>query len=222
MSKSEQSLSILSQGTFEYYEVTEHGITFRPATPKGTWLRAVQQLCGMFEGAEMTRQRALMMLADALNYGQDEYGEEFAQAIDGTREALGLSPKTIANAQWVYGKIDASRRRDGLTLGHMSVIASLPVEAQETMMVTAIMEHMTVSQLKETVAEIHPKTKRGKDRKKKAKANENTDTAESILQKLSDSSAWLKANKPTEKMKQPLADCHLAFRRKWQTGVKKK
>jgi hypothetical protein len=119
--------SILTQGSFKFYTVTEHGIEFKPNTPRADWLEVMKRLCDMFEGAEMTKQRSLMLLADAANYGESEYGEEFAQAIEGMRQALGLTPKTVANAQSVYKRIEASRRRDGLTLGHYSVIAPLPI-----------------------------------------------------------------------------------------------
>lgn len=123
--------SILQQGSFRFYTVSEHGIEFKPNTPQDEWLATMKRLCDMFEGAEMTKQRSLMLLADAANYGESEYGEEFAQAIEGMRQALGLTPKTIANAQHVYKRIEASRRRDGLTLGHYSVIAPLPVNEQD-------------------------------------------------------------------------------------------
>lgn len=218
----EQQLSILDTGERKFFTVSEHGIEFRPATPKGDWLDTVSQLCAMYEGAALTKERTLMLLADALNYGEQSYGEEFAQSISNTRQALGLSPKTIANAQWVYGKIEAVRRKSGLTLGHMSVLASLPTEEQDILMSTAIEENMTVSDLKEHVAEHHPKTKRGKTRKTKA-AGASTDNADSITQKLSDAAKWFAdGNKPTEKMKNDLAACHLAFRRKWQSGKAKK
>lgn len=219
----EQQLSILDQGEFKFFTVTSHGISFRPATPRGVWLETVQKLCQMFEGAEMTRQKCLMLLADAMNYGQDEYGEEFAQAIEGMRQALGLTPKTIANAQAVYKKIEPSRRRDGITLGHYSVISALePAEQEEFMdMALADPKHtFTVDELKNEVAAAHPKTKRGKERKTKPK--EGKDNTASILQKLIDSSNWFSENEPTEKMKGPLSKLHLAFRRKWQSGKAKK
>lgn len=172
-SPSEEALgttSIMTQGGFEFYTVMERGMTFKPETPKEHWLEAVRKLCGMYEGATITRERALMMLADALNFGYDAYGEEFSQAIDGARSALGLTPKTIANAQWVYKSIEPYRRRDELTLAHYSVIAGFDANEQEQFIATALADPkhaMTVKELKEAVAEAHPKTKRGKDRTSK-------------------------------------------------------
>lgn len=209
--------SILQQGSFRFYTVSEHGIEFKPNTPQDEWLATMKRLCDMFEGAEMTKQRSLMLLADAANYGESEYGEEFAQAIEGMRQALGLTPKTIANAQHVYKRIEASRRRDGLTLGHYSVIAPLPVNEQDEFMdrVLANPQHtLTVAELKTEVATVHPETKRGQRRKVKEKAVE--ETSATVLQKLIDASNWFSEHAPTEKMKGPLSKLHLAYRRKWK------
>lgn len=212
--------NILTVGTFDFYSVSQHGITFKAETPKGQWLHAVEKLCKMYENTEFAKQRTLMLLADALNWGEETYGEEFAQAIDNTREHLGLSPKTIANAAWVYGKIDASRRRDGLTLGHYSVIAGLTPEQQDVFMASVLVDHLTVKELKEEVATAFPKTKRGKKRKTEAKADDG-DTAETVLHKLSDCANWLLSNAPTEKMKADMIEIYKVYRRKWQPGRKK-
>lgn len=205
---------ILTVGKFDFYAVSEHGMTFVPETPRAEWLDAVKRLTHFYEGSEMARERCLMCLADALNFGELAFSEEFAQAIDSTREALGLSPKTIANAQWVYKKIDASRRRDGITLGHYSVIAALEPETQDRFINEALREHMTVSTLKEHVAEHHPKTKRGQKRATKPKATfSNTDDAESITLKLAECAAWLTPELVTKEMKDSLGYCYKLYRR---------
>lgn len=100
-----KTLSILDQGKFDFYSVTETGIDFKPETPRADWLKVVESLCNMFEGTVLAKERTLMLLADSLNFGQDAFGEEYAQAIDDTKAALGLSPKTVANAQSIYKKI---------------------------------------------------------------------------------------------------------------------
>lgn len=208
-------LSILDQGEFQNFSVSEHGITFKQETPQEDWLKAVQSLCGMYEGTELARQRTLMLLADALNFGEASYGESFSQAIDSTRQALGLTPKTIANAQWTYKRIEPARRRSGISLGHYSVLASLNPEEQEKYFDQIETHHLTVQSLKETVAEDHPKTKRGTNRKT------SEDDDKSILQKLEECSHYFIDHSPTEKMKFQLAALHLAYRRKWQSGRRK-
>lgn len=183
---------------------------FKAETPREIWLESVQKLCGMYEGTELARQRTLMLLADALNFGEKTYGEDFAASIDGAREALGLSPKTLANAQWTYGKIDASRRRDGITLGHYSVVAALEEKEQEKYFDQILNHKMTISVLKEIVTEEHPKTARGTKRK----TGEDTDTT--ILEKLESCSHYFVDHNPTEGMKFQLRALNLVYRRKWQ------
>lgn len=219
------TLSILTQGQFTFYTVTEHGITFALDTPQEAWLDVMEKLCGMFEGAEMAKQRALQLVADAMNYGETAYGEAHAQAINGMRQALGLNPKTIANAQSVYKRIEASRRRDGLTLSHYSLLAPLPIEDQERFMDKALKDPkhtLSVAELKEEVAITHPKTKRGKTRTTKPKPGK--ETAATALAKLIDVSNWLSehVDEVNEKWKAALEKAHLVYRRKWQSGVKKK
>lgn len=148
--------NILTVGNFLFWSVSQYGIEFKSSTPRDEWLDAVKRLCLMHDGAAMTRERTLMLLADSLNFGEQAYGEEFAQAIDGTREALGLSPKTIANAKWVYGKIQCSFRKDGLRLGHYTAIAALEPDQQEKYIELALQDKMSIETLKEIVREAHP------------------------------------------------------------------
>lgn len=208
-------LSILDSGDFTQYTVTQHGITFKAGTSREFWLDAVSKLCAMYEGTELAKQRTLMLLADSLNFGQEAFGESFAQAIDDMRQHLGLTPKTIANAQSVYAKIPLSRRREGITLGHYSVLSAFEPEEQDRYLDQILSHRMTVSNLKEVVAEDHPKTARGTNRKTKA------DDDKTVLQKLEDCAHYLLDHQPTEKMKFHLSALHLAYRRKWQTGKRK-
>lgn len=62
-------------------------------------------------------------------------------------------------------KIAPARRRTGITLGHYSVIATFEPQEQEKYLDQVIAHKLTVSSLKEIVAEDHPKTKRGQKRK---------------------------------------------------------
>lgn len=209
---------ILTVGKFEFYAVSEHGMTFTNETPRAEWLDAVKRLTHFYEGSTMARERCLMCLADALNFGEVAFSEEFAQAIDATREALGLTPKTIANAQWVYGKIPAEKRREGLTLGHLSVIAALPDAERDILMSTAIEEHMTVSTLKEHVAEHHPKTKRGKTRAGKKTLIVDLESEEGLLHAQVKVAEWLleQAKNKTKlraAWKSALEDPYKAYRR---------
>lgn len=212
---------ILTVGKFQFYSVSQTGISFAPETPRAEWLDVVKRLTHFYEGSVMAKERCLMLLADALNFGSNAFGEEHAQAIEGLRQSLGLTPKTIANAQWVYGKIPAEKRRDGITLGHMSVIAALPEEAQETLMDEVLKDHLTVTDLKSEVASRFPKTKRGQDRKKKA--TEAVETTESVIvRNLNQCADWFSEHEPIKEMKDALEALYKTYRRKWASGRKQK
>lgn len=148
--------NILTVGNFLFWSVSQYGIEFKSSTPRDEWLDAVKRLCLMHDGAVMTRERTLMLLADSLNFGEKAYGEEFAQAVDGMRETLGLSVKTISNAKWAYGRVPSSFRKDGLRLGHYIALAKLEPSEQEKYIGLALQDKMSVETLKEIVREAHP------------------------------------------------------------------
>lgn len=211
---------ILTVGKFEHYSVSEHGISFNLETPKGEWLETVRRICHFHDSTVKARERTVMLLADALNYGEQTYGEEFAQAIDGLRESLGLTPKTISNAQWAYKKIDVSRRREGLTLAHYSVIAGLDEPAEQDKYIEfAIKDTMTVQTLKEVVAEAHPKTKRGQ--KRKASNGAAPTDFQGKLTEVNDHLLNGDINQLGDDWKPILEVIYKIYRRRWQSGRKK-
>lgn len=69
---------ILTVGKYEFYAVSEHGMTFTNETPRAEWLDAVKRLTHFYEGSTMARERCLMCLADALNFGELAFGEDIS------------------------------------------------------------------------------------------------------------------------------------------------
>lgn len=209
--------NILTVGNFLFYSVSQYGIEFKSETPRDEWLDAVKRLCLMHDGAAMTKERTLMLLADSLNFGEQAYGEEFAQAIDGTREALGLSPKTISNAKWAYGKISSSFRKDGLRLGHYIAIAKLEPEQQEKYISLALQDKMSIETLKEVVKEAHP----GTAKKVKRLMIDDEKTA---FQKLIEVNAYFSSNdinKLSDAWEPHVAVGYKIYRRRWVKKGKK-
>lgn len=174
--------SILTVGRFQFYSVSQIGIVFAPETPTSEWRDALNRLFTILDGATLTRDRALMLIADALNFGEKAYGKEYQEAIKETRIALGLAEKTVKNAISVYRKVDSSRRREGVSLKHYSVISPMKPEQQAAFIERTVSEKMSVSELKEAVAEQFPKTSRGQTRKAAT-----PDDEQSALQKFTDS-----------------------------------
>jgi hypothetical protein len=199
--------SILDQGQFDFYTVSEHGIEFKKGTPQGLWLKTVEQLTVMHESSGKLHFRAICILADALNFGEAEYGEEYAQAIDETRKWMQVSAKTIHNAMWVMSRVDATRRRELLTLSHHAEVASLDPKEQDELLALAEERNMTVAELHNEILERHPKTKRNQDRKAKAGSSKITITnateAKAVATQLSN---WLGENEDKATASSPLMD----------------
>lgn len=182
---------ILTVGKFSFYAVSETGMSFIPETPKVQWLDAVKRLTHFYEGSAMAKERCLMLLADALNFGELAYGEDYTQAVDGMRQALGLSPKTISNAKWAFGKIDVSLRKEGITLHHYNLIAALEPSEQARFINKAIQKQMTIRELRDEIAIVHPKTKRGKPRAGKKTLIVDLESEEGLLHAQVKIAEWL-------------------------------
>lgn len=88
-------------------------------------------------------------IGDWLLYGEQRFGEKYAQAIDAT----GYEAGTLANMNWVSAAIAPSRRRENLSWGHHQVIAPLPPVDQERWLVLAEREGLSVSDLRRRVKE---------------------------------------------------------------------
>lgn len=86
-------------------------------------------------------------IGDALNFGEDKFGEAYAQAVD--PEKVGYSNKTLSNLKYVAGAIPASRRRENVAWSKHAEVASLPEEAQEKILDRA--ESLSVKQVREIV-----------------------------------------------------------------------
>lgn len=147
---------------------------------------------------------------------EDHFGEQYAQAIDGTRAALGLSPSRIANAQWVYKKIEPSRRRERLTYSHYELIAPLPIPEQEELMDRAESEDLSTHALRKLVVERHPTTSRGKER-----AGEAVEGEEGLRSACSKACEWLSEHERAMTLEQiakwrgPIEFLYDFFRRHW-------
>jgi hypothetical protein len=185
--------SILDQGQYNHFTVSEHGIQFKPGTPQDTWLDVVHQLTTMFESSHRLHVRVMFLLGDALTFGESAYGEEFAQAIDMTRKVLQLSEKSIKNAAWICSSIAPSLRRETLTFSHHEVVAPLDPKEQSEFLDQAESENLTVSALRKIIKERHPTTSRGQERA----ASADLRSEEGLLAACQKAGEWLVENEDT-------------------------
>lgn len=221
----EQSLivdisGILKQGEFAWCIVSETGMVFKDETPESNWKRITEDLCLLFEKSDKTHSQCAMMLGDALRWGEEKFGERYADVIDATRDyMIARGIEKSKNWQWVAGKIPPHRRHILLSFGHHEVVAKLTGDEQTEFLDIAEKEGLTVRELRGKVRERHP----SKPRKGGKEKITETDNDKSALQKLIDVSNYTSENPDwlTEKAKEPIKKLYLAFRRKWLTGRKK-
>lgn len=221
--------SILDQGEFEFYKTTSIGIKFKADTPRDVWLNVVEQLSNFHEGAIMALGLSSILLGDSLNFGEERFGEEFAQAIDGAREALGLSPSRVSNIMSLTKKFPQSRRREGLSIGHYDAVSGLEEKdadglldeaaAGEEIIVKGKKEKKpwSVAHLREVVADRFPK-KRGGKKRSKAKAKESDMSDDEARDKAVEVLGWLKAHEEEigGRWQPVLGDYFKLFRRVFQ------
>jgi hypothetical protein len=86
-------------------------------------------------------------IGDALKYGEDHFGEEFAQAVSD----LGYSEESLRGMLWVASRVAPNVRRPTLPWSAHQVVAALSPEEQSAFLVTAEREGWTVRQLREMV-----------------------------------------------------------------------
>lgn len=86
-------------------------------------------------------------LGEALNYGEQHYGERYAQALEDT----GLAYQTLANIAYVARRWESYRRRENLSWSLHAEVASLPPEQQDVWLDAAEAGHWTRQQLRESV-----------------------------------------------------------------------
>lgn len=74
------------------------------------------------------------MIADWINYGDGEYGEKAAQAIEATQ----LGVRTIDQYVWVGKSVPLDRRVEGLTFAHHRAVAALTAAQQKKWLAAAL------------------------------------------------------------------------------------
>lgn len=75
-------------------------------------------------------------IGDWLNYGEQKFGEMYAQAM----EATGFDYQTLADDKYVASKVPLSRRRENLSFSSHREVASLSPEKQEELLEKASTE----------------------------------------------------------------------------------
>ena len=86
-------------------------------------------------------------VGDWINYGEANYGERYAQALDAT----GLDPDTLTFVASVARRFPPGRRRAGLSFRHHAEAATLPPERADAVLADAESEGLSTRQVRERV-----------------------------------------------------------------------
>lgn len=84
------------------------------------------------------------LVGDWILYGERNYGETYAEAIDLT----GLEYDTLKNVIWVARNVSERSRRRDLSWSHHQAVAALPETEQDMWLEAAEREGMTVARLR--------------------------------------------------------------------------
>ncbi len=106
---------------FSTIKLTKNGIQFgREKMPYEEWAKLGKEL-------HKVRQWSAWAIGDWLNYGEQKYGEMYAQALSDTQ----YSYQTLANMKHVSSRFEISRRAGKLSWSHHAEIAAFPHKEQE-------------------------------------------------------------------------------------------
>lgn len=106
---------IVEPGVFELATVTKTSLALPESTTFEEWQAAGEQL-------KLIQGSVLWWVGDWLNFGETRYGEKYTQALDATS----YSYQALADAKYVAGKFEVSRRRENLTISHHREALSAP------------------------------------------------------------------------------------------------
>jgi hypothetical protein len=101
-------------------KVTPTSLSLRPRLSFEDWREALQFLGRLHRGMQW-------WVGDAVNYGEQAFGEKYAAAVDET----GYQPGYLMTISWVCRAVEASRRREALSFACHVEVASLEPAEQE-------------------------------------------------------------------------------------------
>ena len=119
-------------------ELTNNSLTIPSETPFDEW----QQIGGRLKEIEGA---VMWWIGDWLNFGERNYGEKYAQALDATAYEYG----TLRQAKWVAGQCEMSIRIDNLTWTHH--VVALGADNPQSALKWAEEKGATVRELREYI-----------------------------------------------------------------------
>lgn len=116
------------------------GLDFEQGTEFSDW----QNVVGFLKS---TGKATPIWIGDALNFGQDKFGELYSQVL----ETTGYDPDTISHYQSVMRRVPRENRFSGLSYSHYRLVSKMSHELQREALKQANDQRLSVRQLKSIV-----------------------------------------------------------------------
>lgn len=131
-------------------QVTPTSLIIPPGMEYEEWDKIGHQIGRVNQGL-------MWWIGDWLNYGEQAFGEKYAQAMENTGKAY----STVRQAAYMARKYPPETRRDALTFSHYSIVTGLTDDLGNRLLTLAENNAWTVKQLKEQrdkmEADVNPK-----------------------------------------------------------------
>ena len=118
-------------------EVTTSSMILKPGISFEEWQLIGDQLGGIAKGV-------MFWIGDWLVFGEEQYGEKYAQAM----EITGYSYRTVKQAKYIAKKFPPKKRDERLTFTHYTAVAGEETEKAVEMLTFAAEHELTVEDLK--------------------------------------------------------------------------
>jgi N6-adenosine-specific RNA methylase IME4 len=104
-------------------KLTPVSLSLPDPMPFEVWSSVLEEFQSMERGA-------MWWLGDCLRYGERNYGEMYSHAL----ETTGFAYQTLADAKWLSGEFEFSRRRENLQWSHHREVAALDPPEQDRLL----------------------------------------------------------------------------------------
>jgi hypothetical protein len=121
-------------------KITNTSLTLPPDLPYEQWEQIVSYLGLLVHGSRF-------WLGDAIEYGEHNYGQKYAQALHLT----GLSYGRLSNITYTCRKVATSRRREDRSFEHHTVVAPLSPDEQSKWLEKAKREDWDPNELRDEI-----------------------------------------------------------------------
>ena len=119
------------------------GMELNPKLSFDEWERCGRQL-QLMEGSVQ------WWIGDWLNFGEQKYGEKYAQAVDAS-DGTGKSVDTLRAYQWVAERVPVVRRRTNLPWSHHREVAQLDPREQNALLASAEQGGWSIKEIRSAV-----------------------------------------------------------------------